>query len=366
MKGETVMTNFKEMVQMMVNEANAELDIIEVNRNVNREMDALEEALSKMESSELSTLDRNIERQAQEVSQHNNFRNIMAGYDNRYMSRNDWRVASKLANRNERNLDNADYFDYLAKQFGVQNVRERKVITESYDFDFSKSVDKLPWKKTSKKDEKTVAKVKVLKSVPASTYIVEDKAVHNSTEKKFQNSTTESVIIKDFYIFKEMVILEVERTFDINTRKYRREFRADHQQDDQNFYYIFRYEPFKANGQPNPYCGFRQLMTLLKSIKAVIAAEPATLGDALRASIGSQVEMGDAPTYEYATSTTYATEKDFTDRNGKVHHTFKSKKVSYDLRTVYKFYGDITYFTENLTSKNYHEYESITECYVNA
>ena len=330
------MLNFKEMLEDMVSEVQKEM--------------AHEEYV------EMATSD---EYMANELllSDNDKSLDILSGYDRKYISRNDYRVAHKIRNASTTQRENEDaYFSYLFASAGYEPQQKEHRINASYDFNMEHIG--LPWVKKTSKSVASTAAIKKSKTGkrPASTYIVEDKKVYC---KKFKPSlNTDTVIVKDFYIFKEMVILEVERKFDVNTRIYRREYQAMKTQDEVNFHIVFRYEPVDEFGRPNENCGLRQLFNILHDVPAVMQADVHTLVDALRASIGCTLEVKDIPVFEYASETVFCKEVvDKATRKNKLQNV----RVEYDKRTMYKFYGDIEFLLDAMPSKKYHEYQKISE-----
>ena len=284
--------------------------------------------------------------------------NVMSGYDSSIMDSNDFRFAHKTYHKSERNLDNASYFDYLLATQGVENkVRERKVIRESYDFDLTDTVDRLPWKKVSKKDTPSRTIVKEHKSLPRTSYLPSKPSAsttkYNATQILKQDgktpiSTTDFNFYKvvNYSIYKMYVVLDITPVDSLSSKRWfddeilgLQQESIDHSRDEENLnemvtHLVFRYNPLTKQGKPNPYCGLTQLKAWLKSQDFINNLAPATLKDALEILKGSVVSIPNAMKFNYSTKS--------------------------DNLTVYTVFGDFENFTESFNPTK-QEYQIISE-----
>ena len=341
------MTNFKDMVQAMVTSAQAELAI--ESAQPHKAIDRLASASNEMDAFERICSNTTV--------------NVLSGYDKKYMDRNDFRFAHKTYRKDNSSSSNDEYFDYLLKSVGIDSavkVRERKVVTESYDFDFRHSVDRLPWKKTAKKSTASTAVV-VKKSLPQASYIPtqpsDSTTKYTATQILQQDGKTPIYPSSDasFYtvvgykVYKTAVVLDI---VPVDSRKKFSSFdesvdlvdinSIDHSRDmdeaNQTFIHlVFRYAPLTATGKPNPYCGFRQLKQWLHSQKFIESLAPATIKDALEILKGSTVCIPSAFAFNYSSKS--------------------------DNLTVYTVFGDFDSFIESFDNSKveYHKISEYTE-----
>lgn len=281
---------------------------------------------------------------------------VMNGYDS--LSSTDYRFAHKLARKNER-LQDSSYFDYLLASQGVENkIREVKKVTESYDFDFTDTVDKLPWKKVAKKATPSTAKVhKIEKALPQASYIPSKPSASHTkyTATQILNQDGKTPIyspnfnfykVENYKVYKMAVVLDVRSVDDIQSKKWFDDLALglqkegidksrDEQDNEQIFIHlVFRYQPITITGKPNPYCGINQLKNWLKSQDFIQSQSPATLKDALEILKGSTVSIPNAMAFNYSTKS--------------------------DNLTVYTVFGDFDHFTESFDTST-QEYHLISE-----
>lgn len=321
-------------------EERAELALGKV--QVHKDVDYLADMYNRMEK-----LNRDITRVKHDVEN---------GFDS--LSSSDYRFAHKLSRKNER-LQDSSYFDYLLASQGVENkVREVKKVTESYDFDFTDTVDRLPWKKVAKKATPTTAKVhKFEKALPQASYIPSKPSAsttkYTSSQILKQDGKTpiyspnfNFYTVENYKVYKMAVVLDVKPVEDVQSKRWFDDLilglqkegidkSRDEQENEQTFVHlVFRYQPLTITGKPNPYCGINQLKNWLKSQDFIQSQAPATLKDALEILKGSTVSIPNAMAFNY------------------------SKKS--DNLTVYTVFGDFDHFTESFDTST-QDYQLISE-----
>jgi hypothetical protein len=306
------MKDFREMVELMVATAKSEL-IVE---------SALEETQYHKAVDRLAEMhELNKVHMAQE---NNTYRKVMGGYDSRYMDRNDFRFASKVNFIDENRKGNDEYFDYLLASQGIdESVREKKVVTSSYDFDLA-SIG-LEWKKVAKKATPSKASVRKVKgSLPTASYLPSQPSAsttqYNAYEILRQEDGkwipvhTESATfykVLGYKVYKQAVVIDYIPADEMTSSRYfddavlgLQKEGIDHSRDDEEVnrivsHLIFKYNPLKPNGKPNPYCGFTQLNRWLHSQKFITSQYPHTLGEALDILNGSVVCFPRTFAYNY-------------------------------------------------------------------
>ena len=348
------MSNFKMMVSAIVANAQRELNLETTSR------ESLDTVLTSTQ------LHKGIDRLASHYNEesdldtmtHTTTIKVMSGYDSRYMDKNDFRFAYKTSYRSERKDNSTEYFDYLLRsEYGesARVCRERKVIKESYDFDFSNAAEKLPWKKVASKDTTpSKATVRKIKSLPQN--YVPSKPVASTTDYTPKNSDVNTYKVVEYKVYKQAVVLDI-----ISSDVERNEFltRSTHEVNTLVQHLVFRYQPFTKDGKPNPYDGIKQLKDWLNGQKFITKESPVTLREYLDILKGSIVSIPTAIPYNFAGDSIRCREE---VKNGK--RTFKAIHSSSDELTVYTLFGEFDTFAEQFAESTKTEYQPISEYFL--
>ena len=299
------MTMFKEMVMDIITTAKAEDEINSSIELVNEEQNALDKALARLESQDVDPLAR-ANRDSELDSYNDKMLDVMAGYDSRYMNRNDWKVAYKFRySRKPRQINSlADdaRFDYLCQMAGVKSTKKAK------------------------------ASIKEYKSLPKASYLPQ-KPIASTTDYTPKYTSYQTVKVVGYKMYKKAIVLDV-----LQQNEIRPSFRYDELVEngyDRNSYHdidsrntdeskmmvqhiVFRYVPFDRFGKPNPYDGIKQLRDFLHSQKFIASQNFIKVKDALDLLVGYTVDIPNVIPYGY------------TQRN--------------DFLTVYSVFGDFENF----------------------
>lgn len=285
--------------------------------------------------------------------------NVLAGYESKYMDKNDYRFAHKLAHKDSKVLANDEYFNYLAQSAtgnADAQVRERKVVRESYDFDMTKTVDKLPWVKKSAKSAPTKVAIKKIKSIPSATYVPAKPQVEER-DIEFTDEYTRTYKVLNYHWYQKAIILDLA---DVNKEREAYQNRELAENNEQPLHLVFRYMPYLSNGQPNEKDGITQLRNFLLSQKFIVEQVTETdkfkfIRQALDVLVGYTVDMPTYDQYTFASSDV----AHIVTKNGE-HKVLKTKTGLSDISTAFTVFGDFDTFEEQFTSST-QEYQNISE-----
>lgn len=228
----------------------------------------------------------------------------LSGYDSRYMSRNDYRVAKKFqksTSLSSRKDNEECKWDYLFASQGLIQSKPTSVVTRQYD---------VTTKSTSK------ASVKKGYKVGKGTYIPSTLPVPKKIEYTKPVNVGNTYKVIDYKIFQKAIVLEVasmdnkrvngrfEEVNDNYDNLRNSYFDIDNRNKDKNtFHIVFTYQTLE-NGKEAEYSGVNQLRNWLKTQKFIMEQKPERIKDAVA------MLKDEIITLPYASMFTYSKEDD--------------------------------------------------------
>lgn len=292
------MNNFKDFFTDLVSEVTANMNGIEVHedtmttRNYHSAIDRMVESYNDISSYKSEQMQKEISTSSDRA---------LSGYDSRYMSRNDYRVAKKFQKSTSLSTrkDNEDCkWDYLFASQGLTQSKPTSVVTRQYDV-------------TTKNPSK--ASVKKGYSVGKGTYIPSTPYIAKGTENyvpKYTSANTYKVV--DYQILQRAIVLEVvsldnrrvsgrfEEVADNYDAMRDMYFDVDTRNKDKNTFKVVFTSKRLQNGQEDKYSGVYQLREWLKTQKFIMEQKPERIRDAVEMLVGEVITLPHASMFTYS------------------------------------------------------------------
>lgn len=307
-------------------------NVLDIANKIYTEIKAHETAGNAIESKQYHSA---IDRLAEQYNENEKFNrmvdfthaNVMGGYDSKYMDRNDFKVAHKTRFASQaRQQNNEDLWDYTFARMGLK--QDKKVLTKAIGYGSYKVAG---WEVKKVSDKVSKASVRKVKALPKASYISSQKPVATREYfPKMRDMLTFKVV--GYEIYRSAVVLHVQDADKL------RDIYNERQTEELNptlTHLVFRYKPLTESGQPNPYCGYTQLRSWLKTQKLVIETKSITLRDQLNAIKGEVVTLPRFASY--------------------------NDTKSFDDIALFSVFNDFDLFDESFRDKETSEYIPISE-----